>query len=110
MATFGHIRVLDTDKPREEVLNVEHGFKLKYKISPKSKDHVKEMVSIAKNVDTIILATDPDYEGEGISQAVVDVLKQNKVNPKNIYRVTYTEVTEKAVRDAIKQSIDKLDD
>ena len=30
MATFGHIRVLDTDKPREEVLNVEHGFKLKY--------------------------------------------------------------------------------
>lgn len=106
MATFGHIRVLDTDKPREEVLNVEHGFKLKYKISPKSKDHVKEMVSIAKNVDTIILATDPDYEGEGISQAVVDVLKQNKVNPKNIYRVTYTEVTEKAVRDAIKQSID----
>lgn len=106
VATFGHVRGLDVDKPREEVLNVEHGFKLKYKIPAKSKEHVKDLVGMAKNVDTIYLATDPDYEGEGISQSVIEILKQNKITPKKVYRVTYTEVTEKAVKDAIQHSID----
>lgn len=104
--TVGHIMVLDVKAPREEVVDVKNGYKAKQVMNPKNKDNTKEIIKLAKTVDTLILATDPDREGEGIAQDVVNLLKKEKALPKNVKRVTYHEVTPKAVKHAIENSGD----
>jgi DNA topoisomerase-1 len=94
---YGHIR----DLPDSGLnIDIENGFEPNYVVSDEKKDVIKELKKLAKGADDILLATDEDREGEAISWHLCDVLG---INPKTAKRVTYTEITEKAVKEAVKK-------
>ncbi|MBK7148508.1 MAG: type I DNA topoisomerase [Bacteroidetes bacterium] len=94
---YGHIR----DLPDSGLnIDIENGFEPNYVVSDEKKDVIKELKKLAKSAEEIFLATDEDREGEAISWHLCDVLG---INPKNAKRVTYTEITEKAVKEAVKK-------
>jgi DNA topoisomerase I len=99
-ASFGHIRSLPSSDGSVEPDN---DFLLHYENIARSQKHIAELVSQAKNSDEIILATDPDREGEAISWHVIEVLKAKKAIKKDtiIRRVAFNEITKKAVLAAV---------
>ena len=102
IASMGHIREL---VPSNGSVEVDNNFKMKYQIIERSKPQVKKIVDLAKNAKNIYLASDPDREGEAISQALYDVLLEKKVaKPEQFYRVSYTEITKKAIEDALQHT------
>ncbi len=99
-ASYGHI----CDLPSKNGSVVpEEDFLLKYDISPRSIVHINKLCDLALKSDAIILATDPDREGEAISWHVIRVLKEKKAITKDtiISRVAFNEITKKAVQEAI---------
>ena len=64
---------------------------------------LKAITDEAKKADTLILATDPDREGEAISWHVQEVLRQKKALPANVQRVTFNAITNSAVTEAMKK-------
>ncbi|MFN8323148.1 MAG: type I DNA topoisomerase [Chitinophagales bacterium] len=93
---YGHIR----DLPDSGLnIDIENGFEPNYVVSDEKKDVIKELKKLAKSAGEIFLATDEDREGEAISWHLCDVLG---LNPKKAKRITYTEITEKAVKAAVK--------
>lgn len=105
VASFGHIR--DLPSKNGSVLP-EEDFAMKYEIPSSSAKHVKAISDIAKEADTIYLATDPDREGESISWHVVEALKEKKALKKSpiIKRVAFSEITKKAILAAIDDARD----
>jgi DNA topoisomerase-1 len=105
LASYGHIR--DLPSKNGSVLP-EEDFLLKYDALPKSKRHIDELCRAAKDSNEIILATDPDREGEGIAWHVVEMLKEQKKLKNNaiVKRIVFTEITKKAVDEAIKHPRD----
>ncbi len=102
IASMGHIREL---VPSNGSVEVDNNFKMKYQIIERSKPQVKKIVDLAKNAKNIYLASDPDREGEAISQALYEVLLAKKVaKPEQFYRVSYTEITKKAIEDALQHT------
>jgi len=95
-ASMGHVR----DLPEKEIgVDLEKGFKPKY-VSIKGREKVvKELKEAAKSVENIILAPDPDREGEAIAWHLMAALK-GTVPPENFQRVTYNEITAPAIREA----------
>jgi DNA topoisomerase I len=117
VATMGHIR----DLPKADLgVDVEHDFLPRYIIPRDKAKQVKELKIIAKKADTIILATDPDREGEAIAWHVAYLLSQpekktKKIpvvdkprDPKSFQRIAFHEITEHAIAEALKnpRSID----
>lgn len=100
IASFGHIRDLPT---KNGSVLPEDDFNIKYEISEKAEKYVSEIVKSAKKAEEIILATDPDREGEAISWHVVEVLKDKKVvkDDSVFKRVAFNEITKKAVLEAV---------
>lgn len=100
LASFGHIRDLPS---KDGSVIPEENFEMKYSISPRSKKHVKEIEDAVKKADQLILATDPDREGESISWHVYETLLQDKIIDKNfpVKRVAFNSITKKAVTEAI---------
>ncbi len=105
MASMGHIR----DLPEKKLgIDTKKNFELTYEVSAKKKDTVRELQTRAKKADQIILATDPDREGEAIAFHLSEVLKEVK-NQKskgknmegNFQRITFHEITESAIKEAI---------
>jgi len=92
---YGHIRDLPDSGLAIDVTN---NYVPDYVISDDKKDVIKELKKLAKGVDEIYLATDEDREGEAISWHLCDVLG---LNPETAKRITYTEVTEKALKYAV---------
>ncbi|PID84537.1 DNA topoisomerase I [Candidatus Gracilibacteria bacterium] len=93
-ASIGHIRDLPTKKMG---VDIEAGFEPEYEISPQKKKRVTELKKQAKGVQEIILATDPDREGEAIAWHLAHIFG---LDPKQADRVTYNEITKKAILDA----------
>lgn len=94
VASVGHIR--DLPKSNKKAIDIEKGFVPHYEIS-KGKEHiVKELHSLADKADEILLATDPDREGEAIAWHIAQATKLR--NPK---RVVFHEITKEAVNEAI---------
>ncbi len=95
-ASMGHVR----DLPEKEFgVDIDKDFKPKY-VTIKGKEKVlKELRESAKKVDEILLATDPDREGEAISWHIANVLKRVKKN--GIFRVRFHEITKKAILEAL---------
>ena len=93
-ASIGHVR--DLPKSNKAAIDIEGGFVPHYEISPGKEKVVKELSDLAKIAKEVLLATDPDREGEAIAWHIADALGLKA--PK---RVTYTEVTEEAIRKAI---------
>ena len=102
MASKGHIR----DLPKSKLgVDVNNNFKLDYINMADKKDLIKGLKEAAANSDGVLLATDPDREGEAISWHLADILNLD-LNEKN--RVSFNEITERAVKEGIKnpQQID----
>lgn len=103
LASFGHVRQL----PKENgSVDVDNNFKIKYEIS--SQKHIKPLVEAMKTCDKVILASDPDREGEAIAWHVLEVLKQKKAIKKDtkIERVVFNAITKNTVEKAIKEPRD----
>src|SRR5207253_606973 len=73
-----------------------------WQVSPDRAKQLKAITDEAKKADTLILATDPDREGEAISWHVQEVLRQKKALPGNVQRVTFNAITNSAVTEAMK--------
>jgi DNA topoisomerase I len=94
-ASVGHIR--DLPKSNKLAIDIPNGFKPTYELSPKKVLVVKELTQLAKKATEVLLATDPDREGEAISWHILDTLK---LGP-NTKRVAFNEITKEAVEAAI---------
>jgi DNA topoisomerase I len=93
-ASMGHVR----DLPKSQLgVDPKKGFKPKYVVSPGKKKILDELKKAATKVDTLYVATDPDREGEAIGWHLAQELDVDK---KNVYRITFNEITERAVRGA----------
>ena len=100
LASFGHVRDLP---PKDGSVDPEHGFDMLWQVSPdRSKQLQGDHRRGAGSADTLILATDPDREGEAISWHVQEVLRQKKALPANVQRVTFNAITNSAVTEAMK--------
>ena len=98
LASFGHVRDLP---PKDGSVDPERGFDMQWQVSPDRSRQLKAIADEAKKADTLILATDPDREGEAISWHVQEVLRQKKALPKNVQRVTFNAITNSAVIEAM---------
>ena len=94
-ATLGHIR----DLPKAALgVDVEHNFEPKYVIPKARQKRVGELKTLAKGAKSIILATDPDREGEAIAWHAASVLTDGK---SNLSRIVFHEITESAIKEAL---------
>ena len=103
LASFGHVRQL----PKENgSVDVDNNFKIKYEIS--SQKHIKPLVEAMKTCNKVILASDPDREGEAIAWHVLEILKQKKAIKKytKIERVVFNAITKNTVEKAIQEPRD----
>jgi DNA topoisomerase-1 len=100
LASFGHVRDLP---PKDGSVDPEHGFEMQWQVSPDRSKQLKAIADEARNADTLILATDPDREGEAISWHVQEVLRQKKALPAKVERVTFNAITSSAVSEAMKK-------
>lgn len=104
MATVGHIRDLPKNKMAVDMKN---NFEVEYEIDNKKKSLVAELIKASKEADSILLASDPDREGEAISWHVKWILESKDKNKKlkdKISRITFHEITKEAVEEALKQA------
>lgn len=99
VATMGHIK----DLPKSKLgIDLEKNFEPNYIQVKKKSKQVSELKKAAKKVGEVYLATDPDREGEAISEHVKEILMDNKILPKEkIKRIVFHEITESAVKHAI---------
>jgi DNA topoisomerase-1 len=93
-ATMGHVR----DLPKAELgVDVENNFKPRYIIPRDKAKHVGELKEVAAKADSIILATDPDREGEAIAWHVSAIVKKKET----LKRIVFHEITESAIKEAL---------
>lgn len=93
-ASVGHIR--DLPKSNKDAVDIENGFKPNYQIVAAKQKVIDELQDISKSAVEVILATDPDREGEAIAWHLAQTIKLKK--PK---RIVFHEITEKAVQEAL---------
>ncbi|OPB31624.1 type I DNA topoisomerase [Bartonella sp. AR 15-3] len=104
IASFGHVRDLSA---KDGSVLPDKDFAMKWDINTASAKRLNEIAKAVKDADTLILATDPDREGEAISWHILDVLKQKKVlNDQLVKRVVFNAITKKSVLDAMKNPRD----
>lgn len=99
-ASFGHVRNLLTKDPSTQNLGfeIENHFMPKFEVIPGKQQVVKKLNDMAKKVDKIYLASDPDREGEAIAWHVRQILK---VPDEKILRIVFNEITPKAVKHSV---------
>ena len=100
LASYGHVRDL---VPKTGAVDTENNFEMKYEIIERNARHVDTIAKAVKAVDNVLLATDPDREGEAIAWHLSEILKDRKaLKNKKLRRVVFYEITEGAVKDAVK--------
>ncbi len=100
LATIGHIREL----PKKGAIDPANDYAMTYVTIPGKKEAIKKITGALKDTDEIILATDPDREGEAIAWHVSDLLKTKhakKIEGKNIKRAVFYEIGKEAVNEAV---------
>jgi DNA topoisomerase-1 len=100
-ASLGHIK----DLPKKDLaVDVEHGFTPRYEIIEGKRKLISELKQVAKTVEAIYLAADPDREGEAICAHLQEELQGNKKNGEpRIYRVMFNEITKNAIQKAFEK-------
>ena len=100
-ASVGHVR--DLPKSNKRAVDIDHGFEPHYEIVAKKEPVIADIAANAAKASEILLATDPDREGEAIAWHIAQVLKDRLGAEirKKIQRVTYHEITKEAVLDAL---------
>ena len=99
-ASVGHVR--DLPKSNKKAIDIEAGFVPHYEISKGKEKVVHELQALAEKADEIILATDPDREGEAIAWHIETLLKKDSKVKAPIERVAFYEITKEAVGEALK--------
>ena len=94
-ASVGHVR--DLPKSNKKAVDIEHNFTPHYEVSVGKEKVISELKSLAKKATEVILATDPDREGEAIAWHIREVL-----NEPTAKRVAFHEITESAIKEALK--------
>ncbi len=104
LASYGHIRDLP---PKDGSVLPDHDFQMAWEVDGKSQRHLRDITAAVKDADRLILATDPDREGEAISWHVLEVLREKKaLKDKPVARVVFNAITKKAILDAMAQPRD----
>ncbi len=100
-ASNGHVR----DLPKSSLgIDVEHDYEPKYITIRGKGDILASLRREVKKAEKIYLATDPDREGEAISWHLMTALKLENIENKKVYRITFNEITKKAVKDSFKNA------
>ena len=106
LASFGHIRDLPS---KDGSVDPDNDFSMSWELSSGGKKRLNDIITAVKDCDTIVLASDPDREGEAIAWHILEELTaRKKIKDKKIERVVFHEITKTAVTEAIKnpRSID----
>jgi DNA topoisomerase-1 len=104
LASYGHVRDL---VPKTGAVDPENGFAMKYQLVERNAKHVDALTKAVKGADQILLATDPDREGEAIAWHIAELLQEKKlIKKKPLKRVVFYEITQKAVLAAIESPRD----
>lgn len=99
LASFGHIRDLI---PKSGAVDPDQNFAMHYEVVERNQKHINEIVKEIKDADTLLLATDPDREGEAISWHIKEYLEEKgKLKNKEVARVVFHEITKNAIQEAI---------
>jgi len=98
LASYGHVRDLP---PKDGSVRPDEDFAMDWETYRDKVSRVKEIADAAKKADRLILATDPDREGEAISWHVQELLAKRKALPKEVERVTFNAITRDAVTEAM---------
>ncbi|MDP2788930.1 MAG: type I DNA topoisomerase [bacterium] len=98
-ASVGHIR--DLPKSNKEAIDVEGGFIPHYEISKGKEKVVHELQGLSAKADEVLLATDPDREGEAIAWHIEKLLHESKKIKASIKRIVFHEITKEAVEEAL---------
>src|SRR5882672_11110844 len=100
LASYGHVRDL---VPKTGAVDPDDNFRMTYELIDRNTKHVDNIARAVKDADVIMLATDPDREGEAIAWHLSEILKSRKVlKNKTLNRVVFYEITEGAVTAAVK--------
>ena len=100
LASYGHVRDLP---PKDGSVDPEHDFAMKWEIAPQSQKHVRAIAEALKEDNALILATDPDREGEAISWHLEEALRNRRAIKKDtpVERVVFNAITKSAVTEAM---------
>lgn len=99
LASYGHVRDL---VPKEGAVDTEAGFQMRYEVIARNEKQVQAIAKALKSADELILATDPDREGEAISWHLLELLRERGVlGDRTVKRVVFHEITQRAIQEAI---------
>lgn len=99
VASYGHVRDLP---PKDGSVDPDRDFHMIWQVDPKAQKRLSEIAQSVKEADKLILATDPDREGEAISWHVLEILKdKGALKGKKIERVVFNAITKQAVTEAM---------
>src|ERR687889_2544080 len=94
LASYGHVRDLPA---KDGSVRPDEDFAMDWEVYGDKLKRVKEIADLAKKADRLILATDPDREGEAISWHVQELLRKRRALPKDVQRVTFNAITKDTV-------------
>lgn len=99
LASYGHVRDLPA---KQGSVDPAHQFNMTYVPIEKNKRHIEAIAKALKSADTLLLATDPDREGEAISWHIAELMKERSLlENKTVHRIFFNEITKRAVQAAI---------
>lgn len=99
LASYGHVRDL---VPKEGAVDPERDFAMRYEVIDKNEKHVDNIARALKKADRLLLATDPDREGEAISWHLYELLRERGIlDGKDVRRVVFHEITQRAINEAV---------
>ena len=99
LASYGHVRDLP---PKDGSVDPEADFKMIWEVDARAQKRLKDIADAVKSADRLILATDPDREGEAISWHVLEALRQRRALGKTeVQRVVFNAITKSAVLEAM---------
>ncbi|MCP5080794.1 MAG: type I DNA topoisomerase [Alphaproteobacteria bacterium] len=108
LASYGHVRDLPS---KNGSVNPDEDFTMIWDMDTKSRQRVNDIAKALKDADKLILATDPDREGEAISWHVLDILKEKgALKDKDVARVVFNAITKSAVTEAMENARDLDED
>ncbi|HLQ12602.1 MAG TPA: DNA topoisomerase I [Steroidobacteraceae bacterium] len=99
LASYGHVRDL---VPKEGAVDPDHDFRMQYRLIERNEKHVAAISRALKKASSLMLATDPDREGEAIAWHLHEILRERgELEGKSTQRVVFHEITRNAIREAV---------
>ena len=99
LASYGHVRDL---VPKEGAVDPDNDFRMQYRLIERNEKHVEAICKALKKSSALLLATDPDREGEAIAWHLHEILKERgELKGKTSQRVVFHEITKNAIREAV---------